>query len=163
VDPAGARVSAPEPTAFLAAAERATNLYDLDGVMAVYAPEATLESVTDGAHEVHRGAAAVRRAWTGYLGGLGERGLTLRKHLVVADGETIVNEWHGEGRHHRARGIEVWRFAPAGQVVEHRLFTFLDTRPSEGPLARLRLAAVSPRTAVALLRAQRRARSSGDD
>jgi ketosteroid isomerase-like protein len=158
----GRAVSAPEPTAFLAAAERATNEYDVDAVMAVYAPDATLESVTDGAHELHRGADAVRRTWAGYLGGLGARGLTLRKHLVVADGETIVNEWQGEGRHRRARGIEVWRFTPAGAVIEHRLFTFLDTRPSEGPLARLRLAAVSPRTAMALLRAQRRARSAPD-
>jgi hypothetical protein len=150
----------PEPIAFLAAAERATNDYDLDAVMSVYAPEATLESVTDGAQERHRGAPAVRRAWAGYLGGLGERGLTLSKHLVSSTEDTIVNEWHGRGRHRRARGIEVWRFDPAGLVVEHRLFTFLDTRPAQGLLARLRLAAVSPRIAAALLRAQRRARSS---
>jgi hypothetical protein len=153
-------VTAPEPIAFLGAAERATNDYDLDAVMSVYAPEATLESVTDGAHERHRGSAAVRRAWAGYLGGLGQRRLTLSKHLVSCAEGTIVNEWQGRGGHSRARGIEVWRFGEGGQVVEHRLFTYLDTRPSAGILARLRLAVISPLTAVALLRAQRRARSS---
>ena len=147
-----------EAADFIAAAERATNAYDLDAVMSVYAPDTTLESVTDGARELHRGAAAVRRAWAGYLGGLRARRLTLSKRLVSATSDTIVNEWYGDGPHRRARGIEVWRRSDTGQVVEHRLFTFLDTRPSDGVLARLRLFLVSPRTGVALLRAQRRAR-----
>jgi len=142
---------------FIAAAERATNAYDLDAVMSVYAQEITLESITDGARELHRGAPAVRGAWAGYLGGLRARRLTLSKHLVSATTDTIVNEWQGVGAHRRARGIEVWRRSGTGQVVEHRLFTFVDTRPSDGALARLRLFLASPRTAIALLRAKRRA------
>ena len=138
---------------FIAAAERATNAYDLDAVMSVYAPEITLESITDGARELHRGAPAVRRAWPGYVGGLRARRLTLSKHLVSATTDTIVNEWQGVGAHRRARGFEVWRRSGTGQVVEHRLFTFVDTRPSDGALARLRLFLASPRTAIALLRA----------
>ena len=71
---------------------------------------------------------------------------------------TIVNEWSGTGAHRRAAGIELWRRRADGLVVEHRLYTFLDLRPSAGLVARLRLGLSSPRLALALLRAQRRAR-----
>lgn len=54
------------------------------------------------------------------------------------------------------RGIETWRFDADGRIVEHVLFTFLDVRPSTSLVARARIALGGPRTALTLLREQRR-------
>lgn len=151
------QATVPDPVTFLREAESATNAWDLDAVLSVYGPEATLESVTDGAREIHRGPAALRMAWTTYLGAFRAQRLQLSKRLVTAGSDTIVNEWSGDEAHKRARGIEFWRFSDRGEVVEHRLYTFLDTRPSSSPLARLRLGLTAPGLALSLLRAQGRA------
>jgi hypothetical protein len=144
--------------AFLAEAERLTNAHDAIGAAAIYAADAVLELVTDGAREDHRGAAAIRRAWQVTLGAGARRGFRVRKTLVAADDDVIVNRWEGTiGRSDRVRGMESWRFDDSGRVVEHHAWTFLDVRPATGLVARLRLAATAPRTAVAFLRAERAA------
>jgi hypothetical protein len=50
-----------------------------------------LESVTDGALEVHRGAAEIRAAWTAYLEVLGRGDFRLRKQFLSAGEEWINN------------------------------------------------------------------------
>ena len=150
----------PDPSAFVAAAERGINERDLEATAGVYAPDALFESLTDGAHEAHRGADAIRTAWRGYLAAMGEREFFLRKELIAAHGDAIANTWVGSlGGRTDAQGMEYWRFDDDGRVREHRMYSFLNLKPSTSPLARMRLAASYPLTALAFLREQ--ARSSG--
>ena len=151
-----------DPSAFVAAAEAGINSRDLDATAGVYAANARLESVTDGAVETHQGAEAIRRAWKGYLEAMGERGFRLSKKLTAASGDTIVNEWTGTlGGRTRAEGLELWRFDGEGKVYEHRMLSFLNLKPSTSPLQRLRIGLAYPLTAVAFLRAGRRAARDG--
>ncbi len=107
-------------------------------VAKVYARDAVLETILDGAS-------------------LGRNGFAIRKRLLAATTDTIVNDWEGEiaGRP-RARRIEVWRFRE-GRVVHHTLYSYLDVRDSRRVVARLRLALGYPRVAISLLRAAKRA------
>jgi hypothetical protein len=148
-----------DPAAFVAAAERATNERDLEATIGVYAPTARLESLTDGAWERYEGVEDIRRAWKGYLAAMGARGFWLDKTLTSAGGDTIVNSWVGGlGGRTDAQGIEYWRFDGEGRVREHRMYSFLNVKPSKSALQRLRLTLAYPVTAMAFLREQRRAR-----
>ena len=153
-------MSLPEdPGAFVAAAERATNERDLEATVGVYAPTARLESLTDGAWERHQGIEEIKTAWKGYLAAMKSRGFWLEKTLTSAAGDTIVNQWVGGlGGRTDAQGIEYWRFDDEGRVREHRMYSFLNVKPSTSPLQRLRLTLAYPRTALTFLREQRRAR-----
>jgi hypothetical protein len=151
-----------DPTTFIAAAERGINERDLDATAGVYAPDARLESFTDGAHEQYRGADQVRTAWKGYLAAMDDRGFTLSKKLTAVSDDTIVNDWTGTlGGRTEAHGIESWRFDDSGKVAEHQMYTFLNVKPSTSPLQRLRLSLDYPLTALAFLREQRKARKAG--
>lgn len=148
-----------DPAAFVAAAERGINERDLAATVAVYGRRARLESLTDGAWERHDGAEEIRKAWAGYLAAMASRGFWLEKTLTAAAGDTIVNHWVGGlGRRTDAHGIEYWRFDDDGRVREHRMYSFLNVRPSTSPLQRLRLTLTYPRTALSFLREQRKAR-----
>ena len=148
-----------DPTGFVAAAERGINDRDLEATAGVYAPEALFESLTDGAHEAYRGADAIRQAWRAYLGAMGAREFFLRKELIAAAGDAIANVWVGSvGGRTDAQGMEYWRFDDERRVREHRMYSFLNLKPSTSPLARLRLTASYPLTALAFLREQARAR-----
>ncbi len=108
--------------------------------------------------EEYRGSDAIRAAWSGYLAAMEARGFTLSKKVTAVSGDTIVNEWTGSlGGRTDAQGIERWTFDGDGRVREHRMYTFLNLKPSTSPLQRLRLAAAYPLTALAFLREQRRA------
>jgi nuclear transport factor 2 (NTF2) superfamily protein len=146
-----------DPQAFIAAAERGINERDLDATAGVYAQDVFMQTFTDGAEESFRGAEAVRGAWASYLAAMAERDFRLAKTLVATSSDTIVNEWSGTiaGRTD-SRGIEYWVFDHEGRVREHRLYTFLDVRPATSAIQRARLALAYPRTALSLLRAQRR-------
>jgi SnoaL-like domain len=148
-----------DPQAFIAAAERGINERDLEGTVGVYAENAFMQTFTDGAEESFRGADQVRGAWASYLDAMAERGFRLAKTLVATSDDTIVNEWSGtiSGRTD-SRGIEYWVFDEAGRVREHRLYTFLDVRPSSSAIQRARMGLAYPRTALSFLRAQRRRR-----
>jgi YD repeat-containing protein len=151
-----------DPAQFVAAAERGINERDLEATVGVYSPDALFESLTDGALEKYRGGDAIRRAWSGYLAAMDARGFRLSKRLTAVEGDTIVNEWTGSlGGRTDAQGIERWTFDGDGRVSEHRMYTFLNLKPSESPLQRLRLAAAYPLTALAFLREQRRAGRPG--
>ncbi len=143
-----------DPAAFVAAAQRGINGYDLEATAAPYARDAILVSITDGAREQFRGAEAIRDAWAGYLTGMRRTGFRLAKSLVSADGGVIVNTWTSDfrGRTHGG-GIETWRFDGEGRVAEHTMYAFFEVRPSTDLVQRLRLLAIHPRLAIAFLRA----------
>ncbi|HEX8741739.1 MAG TPA: nuclear transport factor 2 family protein [Thermoleophilaceae bacterium] len=147
-----------DPAAFVAAAERGINDYDLDATAGVYADDGRLENYVDGSFESWHGADAIRSAWSAYLDAMRERGFTLRKSLVSAADGTIVNTWVGSlGGRTDAHGIEYWRFDDAGKVREHRLYSLMNVKPSTSPLARARMAFAYPLSALAFLRARKRA------
>ena len=147
-----------DPAAFVAGAEKATNDYDPEAATSVYADDGRLENYVDGAFESWEGRDAIRTAWGIYLGAMGERRFSLRKTLLSAGGDTIVNTWSGTlGGRTDAEGIEYWRFDDAGKVRQHRMYSLMNVKPSTNPLARLRMAAAYPVSALAFLRARRRA------
>jgi hypothetical protein len=146
-----------DPAAFVAAAERGINEYDLDATAGAYGPDARLENYVDGAFESWEGAERVREAWGAYLDAMRERGFTLRKTLLSAGGDTIVNTWTGSlGGRTDAQGIEYWRFGDDGKVREHRMYSLMNVKPSTHPLARLRMALAYPLSSLAFLRARKR-------
>jgi hypothetical protein len=147
-----------DPAAFVAAAERGINEYDLDSTAAVYASDGRLENYVDGAFETWDGGDSIRAAWGAYLDAMRERRFTLRKELLSAEGDTIVNTWTGSlGGRTDAQGIEYWRFDGDGKVREHRMYSLMNVKPSTSPLARLRMAAAYPLSSLAFLRARKRA------
>lgn len=152
------RALPPDPRAFVAAAERATNDRDLAAIMVIYASDPVLETLTDGAHEIHQGRAAVESAWRGYLGAMRAREFALRKDLLSAADGILVNEWHGAfGAGAPARGIETWRFDADGRVEAHALYTYSRVRPSTSLRQRACLLLNDPRLAVAFLIERHRA------
>jgi hypothetical protein len=146
-----------DPQDFIEAAERGINERDLDGTAGVYADDAFMQTLTDGAEECFRGAAAVREAWSSYLDAMAERDFRLAKTIVSISDDVICNEWTGTlGGRTESRGIEYWVFDADRKVREHRLYTFLDVRPSTSPIQRARMGLAYPRTALSFLRAQRK-------
>jgi len=144
-----------EPLAFVAEAQRATNEADVPAAAALYAPDATMRVVFDGAEEVHRGQAAIAAAWQAYFPSLYKHGFKVEKKLLAADDDTIVNDWTGGlGERSNAYGLEVWRFS-GGAVVDHVLVGYLDIRPTTSWLARMRMGMGAPRLGMTLLRASR--------
>src|SRR4051794_40075744 len=87
-----------DPAAFVAAAARGINEYDLDATAGPYADDATLESIADGALEAFRGAGEIRAGWAGYLEGMRRTGFNLEKTLVSATDGVIVNTWESDFR-----------------------------------------------------------------
>ncbi len=150
---------APEdPARFVADAERIFNTSDVEVALAVYAPDAVLESVTDGTLLVRHGSHELRTAVEVMFSVARERSLQVRKQLVAASDDTIVNTWEGTiGRGGQARGTEIWRFDATGAVCHHRMQSSLAVRPDDDLTQRLRLLLLYPRTALAFLRAQLRA------
>ena len=119
-----------DASAFVLAAERATNDRDAISAASLYAEDATLEVITDGALTRFRGAGEIRAAWQQLMDAVGEADLLIRKQLVAAGPNVIANEWRGTTRGGEARGSETWVFDPDGKVREHRLLTALDVRGS---------------------------------
>jgi ketosteroid isomerase-like protein len=143
-----------DPVAFVAAAERGINEYDLEATVAAYAPDATLESISDGARESFHGAEEIRRGWAGYLEGMRDTGFNLEKTFVSATDGVLVNSWESDFRGRtRGGGVEIWRFDADGRVAHHRMYTHFEIRPSTDFLQRLRLVMTHPRIAIAFLRA----------
>jgi hypothetical protein len=155
--PSGATRLPVDPAVFITGAERLTNTYDATGAAGVYAADARLELVTDGAVEWHQGRDAIERAWRIVLESGRARGFHVAKSLVAASDTTVVNRWEGTFSGGGAcRGIESWTFGAEGLVVEHRAETFLVVHPAASWRARLRLLLGSPRIALAFARSERR-------
>ena len=150
-----------DPAEFVAAAERGINQRDLDATAGVYAEDALVEAITDGAVERFVGADEIRAGWEGYLKAMDQRGFSLRKQLRAVEGDTIVNEWTGTlGGRTKSIGIEHWTFDDDGKVRMHRMYSFLNIKPSTSGLQRMRLVLNYPLTAMAFLRATRASSSS---
>lgn len=147
----------PDAATFVADAERITNERDADAVASVFAERARSEVINDGALEVYQGREQIRRAWQAIFAGMDAHRLFVAKKVVAAADGVIVNTWtarlNGRGD---SRGIEVWRFDADGLVRDHQLYNYLSVHPSGSLVARLRLALAYPRTALDMLRAQRR-------
>lgn len=148
-----------DPAGFIAAAERGINQRDVDATARVYADDALLEAITDGAVERFVGAEEIRAGWEGYLSAMDKRGFSLRKQLRAVEGDTIVNEWTGTlGGRTKSIGIEHWTFDGEGKVRLHRMYSFLNIKPSTSTRQRLRLALNYPLTALTFLRETGKAR-----
>jgi hypothetical protein len=143
---------------FVAEAERISNATNVEEALAIYSPDALLESVTDGTLLVHRGP-ELNTAIEVMFSVARTRSIKVSKQLVASTEDTIVNSWQGTvGHRQQTRGIEVWKFDTDGQVCHQQLYTFLDVRPDTHPIQLLRILALYPHTALTFLRAKLRAR-----
>jgi hypothetical protein len=147
----------PDPAAFVAAAERGINERSLEATVGAYSDTARLESLTDGAWEAYEGIDEIRAGWTAYLDVMAQRDFRLSKRLLGAEDDLVVNDWTGEFGGAEAKGIEHWRFDDEGRVSHHRMYSFLNVKPSANLQQRLRLTVAYPLGALAFLGAQRRA------
>jgi hypothetical protein len=142
---------------FVADAQRISNAANVEEALAIYAPDAVLESVTDGTLLAHRGSSELRAGIEIMFSVARARSVHVQKELVAVADDTIVNRWEGTvGRRQQTRGVEIWKFDENGMVCHQRLYTFLDVRPESDWVQRLRLLVLYPRTALAFVRAQLR-------
>ena len=151
------RTPLPDPEGFLAAAVRIAEAGDADTAIALYAEDAVFEIVNDGAHQRFAGLDEVARAQRALMTVFRARHARFAKSLTAATETTIVNEWRGRvAGSAAARGTEIWEFNADGKVRRHRLYSFLNVKPSTSPLAQLRIALAYPRTALTMAASFRR-------
>ena len=151
-----------DPAAWIANNERITNEADVEAWLALYAPDAVLETITAGAYERAEGIERIRPLVEGLVEICGRFSLRVSKKFLAADGDVIVNTWTGgfEGRD-RQFGTEIWTLRD-DLAVGHEMYTFLDVRPASDPRAGLRaLLAGEPRLVLALDRHRRRVAREG--
>lgn len=142
---------------FVAEAEQIFNSRNCEAALAVYSMDAVIESVTDGTSLVAHGAQELRSTIMVLFSVAEARSINVRKELVASTEGTIVNTWEGTvGRRRTARGIEAWTFDADGKVYHHRMWTFLYVRSESSPVQLLRVALLSPRTALSFARARLR-------
>ena len=144
----------PDADSFVQRAEEISNSTDVDAALAVYAPDAVLETITDGTVIVHRGIDEIRAGVKVMWSVARSRGLRISKQLVAATDDTIINTWDGQFARGRTRGAEIWRFDESGRVCHQQMFNYLDVRPENSVRQRIRTLVLYPRTALAFLRAQ---------
>lgn len=142
-----------DATAFVAEAERMTNERDVDGIRTVFTTDGHQTATLDGLLIEANGIDEIHRAWGTMCAFMEKRQMYVEKTLVTADKTTIVNEWVGSVAGKKtARGIEVWKLDESGQVVDQRLYGFLDARPESSPVQNLRMLVAHPLTAVTFAR-----------
>lgn len=149
-----------DPVAFVARAEKAANEGDVDWAMNLFAPSIRLQTYGDGVLQMHDGTEAVRDAVTTLYGWLQAIDCQLRKTLVAASGDAVVNQWNASlfGGRHVSYGAEFWYFDDTGHVVRNVLYQSLDPKPLSHPLTGIRGLLAHPRPALSYLAARRRAR-----
>lgn len=141
-----------DPEAWVSNNERITNEADREGWLAIYAPDAVLETLTEGLYERAQGIDAICAAIDIYAPVFTARGLKVEKRLVSASAAVVVNAWTGGfGGKHNQRGIEAFRLRD-GLVVHHEMYTFLDVRPSTSLFGRLRSLLYAPGEMLSLAR-----------
>lgn len=121
------------------------------GDVGVYADDAVLEL-----RGLHRGGAEIRRALEGWLGDQAGAGVEIRRALISASGDSVVDEWERlvDGRL-ESKGIEYWRFNADGLVYEHRIYGHRAVRPGPSLRERVRMGFAHPAAGLALLRRRR--------
>ena len=148
-----------DPAAFVKYAEHVSNEYDAEGAAGVYSEDVEYEFINDGIQERHLGAPAVREAWKVFLDVARDTGLKIDKTVIAVGDDTITNEWRGllkDGS--SVAGMEYWQFDAEGKVRKHTMFGYSNVLPASNWAQRLRFFAMSPRSAIAYLRAERRHR-----
>lgn len=151
-----------DAAAFVESVERATNEYLVEAVHNIFASGARWVTITDGAREKSVGIDAIRDAWAQACTTFKARQFRVRKHLLAATDDTIVNEWCGGPRGRTdGCGIEVWRFNNQSKVIDQRTYSYLKVRPPLHPIQALQLLPGSPGMALAAGRAKFLQRSRG--
>jgi len=140
---------------FVATIERITNEVRIDDWLGLYAPDAVIEQIIDGAYERHRGTAEIHAAVTSMARLWRARRLRVRKTVECHDASTVVVTWEGgfDGAD-RQFGTEIWTLRD-GRVVHQRTYGFLRVLPRTSRWARVRVMLADPRTAIAAVRAER--------
>ena len=153
----GADMVRPDPESFLASAARIAEAGDARTAISLYAEDAVFELIADGAHRCFEGLEEVAKAQQALMALFTARGARFSKTLTAATDTTIVNEWRGRvAARAEARGSEIWEFDETGRVHRHRLYAFLNVKPSTSLLAQLRIALAYPHTALTMAAALRR-------
>ena len=148
-----------DPVAFVKYAEQVSNDYDAAGAGSVYAENATYEFINDGIQERHEGGQAIRDAWKVYLEVARATGMKITKTVIGVTDDTIMNEWRGTLKNGDVvAGLEYWRLDGEGKVARHQMFGYSNVLPSKSLKQRLRFFAMSPRSGLAFLNAERKHR-----
>ncbi|GAA2625798.1 DUF1348 family protein [Actinomadura fulvescens] len=149
----GKQAQLTSPTAFVAEAERMTNQRDVDAIRGVFASDGRWRCVIDGLETHDTGMEAIADRWRLLCRFMADRDLVVRKELLAATDDQIINRWHGRAKGGaRPTGIEVWRFDSGGLVTEQLLMGFLDPRPETSPAVMLGLLVSQPGTALTFAR-----------
>jgi len=134
-----------DAVAFVESVERATNEYRSDAVYDIFAVDARWMAVTDGACEESVGIYAIHNAWALACTTFKAQQFKVRKHIVAATDDTIVNEWCGGPRGRTdGCGIEIWRFDDEGKVIDQHAYNCLKVRSPLHPIQVLKLLLSSP-------------------
>lgn len=146
--PATTRDDVLDATQFAENAERITNQALTAEMLALYAPDAVVEWIIDGAYESHEGLDAIRPAVTAMSDLWRTRRLHVRKQPQCADADKVVLTYSGGfAGGERLFGTEIWTLR-GGLVVRHQMYAYLDVRPRTSLWAQIRVALMDPRTAL---------------
>lgn len=149
-----------DAAAFVEFVQDTTNDYRPDVVYDLYATDARLVMIADGARKESVGVQAIHAAWARSCAVFEARRFKLSKRLVAATEDTIVNQWWGgpDGRRDGC-GIEVWRFDAQAKVRAVHVYSFVKVRSARHPLQVLQLLIGSPGMVLAFGRAALRRRA----
>jgi hypothetical protein len=127
-----------DPQAWVANNERITHEGALEDWIALYTDDAVRESIVDGGVERSEGIDAIAHAARILVKVYLAHNITIKKQLVCATENVIVNTWTGgfDG-HQNQRGVEIWKLRD-DLVAHQQMYTFLDVRPMKSLRARLR-------------------------
>jgi len=138
---------------FVAEAERMTNDRDIAVIRDIFAPGAAWTTIIDGVVISAHGIDEIHQRWRVMCRFMQEREMFVRKRLVAANENTIVNNWTGRlAGSAAARGIEVWQFGPDGLVIDQHLYGFLNTGPDTAIKPNIRLLLSHPVNALTFAR-----------
>ncbi|NMO03206.1 nuclear transport factor 2 family protein [Gordonia sp. TBRC 11910] len=137
---------------FAADVEAITNESRVDDLLALFAADAVAEWIMDGAYDKHEGIDAIRAASIELVSVCSELGLHVRKTVQCADAENVVLTWTGGfGGAQNQFGTEIWTLRD-GLVVRQQMYSYLDVRHSDSPLASVRLLGVAPKVIASLVK-----------
>jgi hypothetical protein len=140
---------------FVADAERMTNDRDLSAIPGFFAPGGVWTTIIDGIVISANGIDEISQRWRVMCWFMQKREMFVRKRLVAANDNTIVNNWTGRlggSASAVARGIEVWQFGPDGLVIEQHLYGFLNAGPDTAIKPNIRLLLSHPVNALTFAR-----------
>jgi hypothetical protein len=138
---------------FVAEAERMTNDRDITALPDVFAAGGVWTTIIDGVVISAHGLDEINQRWRVMCQFMHQREMFVRKRLVAANDDTIVNSWTGRlAGSAIARGIEVWQFNPDGLVIDQHLYGFLNTGPDTAIRANVRILLAHPVNALTFAR-----------